>query len=160
LRNPYKTDIKNLLREYVFIRSEVLNPAISGQGLQRLEELQEQIWKLAVSVAEKNPNSVVAGLFIQSVNHVFELYVKQMNIENVSRIPIIVWTILYFVAVLAIGSLGYQFGLTRSGHTTISLLLIVAFASVIMLIADLDRPQEGFIKVSEQSLIDLMNKLY
>ena len=33
--------------------------------------------------------------------------------------------------------------------------LVLAFSSIMSLIADLDRPQEGLLKVSQQAMIDL-----
>jgi hypothetical protein len=39
------------------------------------------------------------------------------------------------------------------------ILLAVIFTTVIMLIADLDRPQAGFLRVSQQPLIDLLNRI-
>jgi hypothetical protein len=40
----------------------------------------------------------------------------------------------------------------------ITLLLILTFSSVITLIIDIDRPLKGLIQVSQQSLIDLIEK--
>jgi hypothetical protein len=41
----------------------------------------------------------------------------------------------------------------------VQLAMILVFAGVILLIVDLDRPQEGFIQVSQQALIDLQRQL-
>lgn len=158
LSDPYQIEIKNLLKEYVSIRLEALKPGKLAQGIKRSEELQDQLWLQAVAVAEKNPNSVVAGLFIKSLNEVIDLHTKRVSIGVHFRIPIIIWSVLYFITILAIGSVGYQIGLFHGRYMGITLLLILTFSAVIVLIVDLDRPQEGFIKVSQQSLIDLMDK--
>jgi len=158
LADPYRMQIKNLLEEYVSTRLDALEPGMLAVGLLRSEELQDQIWQQAVAVAKKTPNSVVTGLFIQSLNEVIDLHAKRIHKGLHIRMPLIIWIALYFVAVLAVGSLGYQFGLTHTRFMGITLLLILTFSSVIALIADLDRPQEGFVKVSQQSLIDLKSK--
>lgn len=158
LSDPNQTEIKKLLKEYVSVRLEALKPDKISQGIKRSEELQDQLWLQAVALAEKNPNSVTVGLFIKSLNEVIDLHTKRVNIGVHFRLPIIIWCILYFVTILAMGSVGYQIGLFHARYMGITLLLILTFSSVIVLIADLDRPQEGFIKVSQQSLIDLMDK--
>lgn len=158
LPNLYQAEIENLLKEYVSIRLEALKPEKLAEGIKRSEELQNQLWLQAVAVAEKNPNSVVVGLFIKSLNDVIDLHTKRVNIGVHFRLPIIIWSVLYFVTILAIGSVGYQLGLFHARYMGIILLLILTFSSVIVLIVDLDQPQKGFIKVSQQSLIDLMDK--
>lgn len=158
LAEPYQTQIRNLLKEYISTRLNALKPGKLAEGLKKSEELQDQLWQQAVAVAERNSNSVIVGLFIQSLNEVIDLHAKRVNIGIHIRIPSIIWIALYFVTLLAIGSLGYQFGLTHTRYWGITLLLILTFSTVITLIADLDRPQEGLIKVSQQSLIDLVDK--
>lgn len=159
LSEPYQTTIKDLLKEYVYARLEAVKPEKLTEELKRSIDIQDQLWQQAVYVAEKNSNSVTVGLFIQSLNKVIDLHEERVNIGLYIRIPLIIWITLYFVTILALGSLGYQFGLVHAYHGGIMLLLILTFSSVIVLIADLDRPQEGFIKVSQQALVDLMNKL-
>lgn len=158
LPETYQTEIEKLLKEYVFIRLEALKPGKLAQGIKRSEELQEKLWAQAVAVAKQNPNSVVVGLFIKSLNEAIDLHTKRVSIGVHFRLPIIIWSVLYFVTILAIGSLGYQIGLFHARYIGITLLLILTFSSVLILIVDLDRPQEGFIKINQQPLIDLMDK--
>lgn len=158
LPDPYRIEIRNLLKEYVSLRLEALNTGNIEQGVKGSEDLQDRLWLQAVAVAEKNSNSEVVALFIESLNEVIEIHAKRVNLGIYIRIPLIIWIALFFVTILAIGSVGYQIGLIHARYLGINLLLILTFSSVIVLIADLDRPQEGFIKVSQQSLIDLIDK--
>lgn len=158
LNEPYRRQIRDLLKEYVSVRLEALKPEKVNEGVKRSEELQDRLWQQAVVVAEKNMNSELVALFVQSLNEVIDLHAKRVNVGIRFRIPIVVWAMLYFVTFLSVGSLGYQFGLVHTRYTGMIILLILTFSSVLLLIVDLDRPQEGFIKVSQESLIDLMNK--
>jgi hypothetical protein len=158
LPSPHSIEIKNLLKEYVATRLNAIHPGNLAEGIKKSGDLQDLLWLQAVAVAEKNPNSVVVGLFIQSLNEVIDLHAKRINTGLRIRIPLIIWTALYFVTILAIGTVGYQIGLIHARYLGITLLLILTFSSVIVLIADLDRPQEGFIKVSQESLRDLSDK--
>lgn len=156
---PHKSEVRKLLHEYVTVRLEaLLNLEKLEEGIKKSEEIQNQLWQIAVVIAEKNPGSEVLALFIQSLNEVIDLHSKRVNIGVQIRIPFIIWSTLYIVTILSIGSLGYQIGVTHTHYRGLTVLLILIFSTVITLIADLDRPQEGLIRVSQQSLIDLNNK--
>jgi hypothetical protein len=55
--------------------------------------------------------------------------------------------------------MGYHAGLSGSRRSLAVLALALAFSGVLLLIADLDRPHEGVVKVSQQAMIDLKNSL-
>ena len=55
--------------------------------------------------------------------------------------------------------MGYQFGLTGERSWAVTILLALVFTAVILLIADLDRPQQGLLTVSQQAMIDLIDKI-
>jgi hypothetical protein len=56
-------------------------------------------------------------------------------------------------------SMGYHSGLVGGWRKFPMFAIILAFAAVIWLIADLDRPQAGLIRVSHAALIDLQRNL-
>jgi galactitol-specific phosphotransferase system IIC component len=62
---------------------------------------------------------------------------------------------------MAIGMLmmGIQIGLTGIRQAGLELALAISFSVVLFLIADLDRPQEGLINVSQQAMVELQLKL-
>ena len=60
---------------------------------------------------------------------------------------------------LTMAEIGYQFGLSGARSWPVTILLALVFTAVILLIADLDRPQQGLLQVSQQALIDLLNKI-
>jgi hypothetical protein len=76
-----------------------------------------------------------------------------------SRIPVIIWGGLYGLAVLSMASVGYQAGLTVSRRSPAMVALVLAFAFVLSLIANLDRPQEGLLRVSQQAMIDVQKSM-
>jgi hypothetical protein len=58
---------------------------------------------------------------------------------------------------------GYHEGLTNSRRSLAIVVLTLTFSAIITLVADLDRPQEGLLTVSQQAMIDLrkmMNKSF
>jgi len=62
---------------------------------------------------------------------------------------------LYFVAVLTMMLMGNQAGLSGIRTLVARFALILAFASVMLLITELDRPGKTMMKVSQKTMIDL-----
>lgn len=75
------------------------------------------------------------------------------------RIPSIIIQMLIVVTILSMASMGYAKGLAGKRLHFITWSLVLAFSSVMFLIVDLDRPQEGMLKVSQQAMTDLREKL-
>ena len=107
------------------------------------------------AAGEQSPNSIVVGLFIESLNEVIDLHAKRVTLGLRNRIPGIIWATLYFVAILGMAVLGYHSGLAAPRRSLAILPLIFTFSAVMRLIADLDRPREGYLRVSQQAMIDL-----
>ncbi len=154
LPEPHRHEIQQLLRSYVEIRTSVATPNQIAGMIAESEALHAQLWFQAVQVAALDGHSLMTGLFIEALNDTIDLHtVRSYALRN--RIPGVVWTVVGFVTVLAMGSTGYQEGLSGSQRSPAILALVLAFSSVMTLIADLDRPHEGMIRVSQQTMLDL-----
>lgn len=64
------------------------------------------------------------------------------------------------LAILGMASIGYHSGLSATRRSPEMLVLILAFASVLYLIMDLDRPLEGLLLVSQQPMIDVQHLIH
>jgi hypothetical protein len=154
-----REEIRALLRDYVDTRLEAVRSGKIAEGIRRSEHLQDQLWAQAVAVGENNPNSIVVGLFVQSLNEVIDLHAKRVTAGLRNRIPGAIWVALFAVAVLSLAAMGYHAGLVATTRSLAVLAVALTFSAVIGLIADLDRPQEGVLKVSQQALIDLRQSM-
>lgn len=154
-----RTEIRKLLREYVDARLEGVQPGKVEQAIRRSEELHGRLWAQAVAVGEKDPGSIMAGLFIRSLNEMIDLHSKRLLVGLHSRIPGIIWAALYLVTILTMAAFGYHAGLMRTSRSLAVLALAITFSAVMMLIADLDRPQEGLLQVSQRAMVDLRNTM-
>jgi len=161
LPEPSSSKIKELLHEYVDVR---LKGAQAGQikkfgqvkqAIVRSEELHNELWVLSVSLAKENPDSIFAGLFVDSLNNVIDLHSKRITAALRNRIPMSIGITLYFVATLTMTLMGYQAGLSGIRTMVARFSLILTFASVMLLITELDRPAKTMINVSQQAMIDL-----
>ena len=55
--------------------------------------------------------------------------------------------------------MGYQAGLNGKRNPIAGFLLILTFAIVLTLITDLERPRQEIFSVSQQTMLDLKNKI-
>jgi hypothetical protein len=154
-----REEIRGLLRDYVDVRLEAIKPGKLEAGIRKSEEIQNRVWEIAVRNAEDNPNSIVVGLFVQSLNDMIDLHAKRLTASVRNRVPGPIWAALYGISILSFAAMGYHSGLTGTNRSLVIIAVAVTFSAVIGLIADLDRPQEGILKVSQQALVDLRRSM-
>jgi hypothetical protein len=159
LPEPQRSEAAKLLREYVTVRVRGMEEHRVEQAVVRSEELQQLLWSQAMAEARNDPRSVMVGLFVQSVNELIDLHSTRIQAGLRSRIPAEIWTALTILALLGMASVGYHAGLSATRRSPAMLVLVLAFAGVLMLIADLDRGSEGFLTVSQQALIDVQRSM-
>ena len=158
LPEPQRSEIRNLLREYAAQRVGGVTAIMTPEIMAKSGALHDRLWAQAVAVGGQSPNSIVVGLFVQSLNETIDLDETRVTAGR-NRIPDTIWLALYVVTILTMAAMGYQFGLTGEHSWPVTILLVLVFTTVIMLIADLDRPQAGWLKVSQQAMIDLIDKI-
>ena len=161
LGDPNRAAMRALLRDYVDLR---LNVALGGitleDGLRQTDAMQDKMWAIAEEAGRQSTGSIVTGLFVQSLNDVIDVHLKRLTISIRTRVPGTIWATLYLLLVVGMIMMGIQLGLSPSRHFGLELALAVTFSLVMLLIADLDRPQEGLMRVSQQAMVDLQTKLH
>ncbi len=151
--------IRKLLREYVDARLEAVQTGNIEQALRRSDELHRELWKDAEAAGQEHPNWVMAGLFIQSLNEMIDVHSKRILVALQNRLPGALWATLYLITVLTMAGVGYQGGLTKSKRSLAIVVLALTFSAIMTLVADLDRPQEGFFTVSQQAMVELRKSM-
>jgi hypothetical protein len=159
LSDPHREVVRKLLREYVDVRLEAVRSGKVEHAMRRSQVLHGLLWAQAVAIGEQNPGSIVVGLFIQSLNEVIDLHSKRVLVGLRSRIPGAIWAALYAVTILALAAMGYHGGLVGTSRSLAILAVAFAFSTVMWLIADLDRPQEGSLTVGQQAMMELRNSM-
>lgn len=155
LAEPQRTTARRLLREYVEVRLAAVEKGTIEAGIHQSEALQRLLWSEATAAAALDTHSIITGLFIESVNDVIDLHTTRLNAAVRSRIPVTIWIALYSVLVVTLLAMGYHGGLVRTRRSLASVSIVLSFAITLWLIADLDRPNQGLIRVSQQPMIDL-----
>jgi hypothetical protein len=156
---PYRSEIRKLLREYVNVRLEGVNLNKYEEAVRKSEDLHAHLWAQATSLVETDPNSFIVGLFIQSLNDTIDLHAKRVTVGLGRRIPVTIWIVLFIMTALSLAAMGYHAGLSGTRRSLAILPIALSFALVILLIVDLDRPGKGLIGVSQQAMIDLQKSM-
>ncbi|MFO0905374.1 MAG: hypothetical protein U0939_20365 [Pirellulales bacterium] len=159
LPEPERSQITRQLREYVDIRLLAVQQNATQEAISESEEMHERLWDETSKVAERQPQSILVGVFIQSLNNVIDLHAKRVLVGIRSRIPLVMWASLLTLVVTGMTAVGYQAGLAATRRSPAMIGLVFAFTIVLSLIIDLDRGGQGFLRVSQQSMIDLQHSI-
>lgn len=161
LPQPHREDVSNLLRQYVDARlpkdfeSRSMEELVEGVSVLS-ERLLDQLWVHAVDVAKKNPTPVVA-LFLSALNETIDLHAKRLA-QFQNRVPESVLLLLYLFATVAMLITGYGAGLRTLRCLLPTVAMVVLLCTSLYVIVDLDRPQQGLINVSQESMIRLQQR--
>ena len=160
LPEPHRTECHDLIKKYVDVRlAGTLDAQKLPQMLKDSEAIQGELWARAVALARADMNSDIGALFVESLNEVIDLHTSRATVALQYRVPSVIWIVLVALTILSMGGVGFQFGIIGRYSIAVNLILAVSFALVVYLIADLDRATTGIVKVSQQPLVELQQKL-
>ena len=160
LPDPQRTECSKLLREYLQERLRVGKMQTIGEVQEvvlRSEDIQDALWSQAASLSEK-PNAILSG-FMQSLATMTEFQVKRVRAAAWNRIPMVIVLALYGIAFFALCALGFNSGLNEHRPLLPASMLILAFACVMVLIIDLERPRQQLFKVSQEPMYDVARRI-
>jgi hypothetical protein len=154
LQTPNSSETQQLLRQYVDARIDEDNAGLdasrAGEANHRVKQIQERLWKGLVEIT-KTDRSAVAASYLSSLNQIIDLHEKRIaSFEN--RVPISVWLLIFSVSVIAV----FTRGLTLPRRFWLTVLLApLTIAITVTLIADLDTPSSGFIRIDHRAMLRL-----
>src|SRR5215471_16984227 len=151
LPEPQRTEIRNLLREYVDVRLEGIRSGKIDEAISRSEEIQSRLWSQAVAAREKTKNPIFDGYLNQSLNEVIAIHAKRVAVYKEFSIPGIVWIALYVITALAMASVGYHAGLTSLSRPLVVPAFVLVFSVVAVLIENKDLPRNVVFRVSQRA---------
>ena len=158
LSEPYKAKSRQLLRDYLEYRLQVIDPTNAEVAITRSEMLQGRLWILAEDLA-KNADSPSAALYILSLNEVFDLNVARLNAEVEFRVPAIMIYGMFGVSILTMVLIGINDGYHERYNRIALIVLVIILSVVFLLLIGLDRSNAGLLQVPLKPLIDLQQKL-
>jgi len=150
--------IRALLREYAALRASVSKENAAAVA-SRSEQIHGELWAQTRLLAQEPMDSEIRSLFIASLNETIDLHQSRKTVGGQYRVPGTIWTVLYLLTTLSMLAVGYQVGMSGARRLRGAPVLAAAFSLVFLLIADLDRPGEGFMRVSQQPLLDVQHSM-
>jgi hypothetical protein len=159
LAAPADEETKALLREYVPLRIATSDRVQLQANIERSREILGEVWEIGEEAALASDQGDLMALYLDSLNEVIDLNESRVVAGVYARVPETVLILLIGGSALALGTLGYSVGLSGRRSFASALILILALGAVITLVIDLDRPQDGFLMVSQQPLLDLQQQI-
>jgi hypothetical protein len=154
---PFSTDCLILLREYMQIRLDLADRIPSSEemdaALAQSNTIQEQLWQKLSGIIVENNAMVPTGLYMNTINEMIDDQDKRLAaIRN--QVPVIVIFGVFGIALIAVTFVGYTVGLEKQSSRLQVCVLSLVNALVFLLIMDLNRPSAGYLRVSQQPLLD------
>jgi hypothetical protein len=165
LPEPPRAEARELLREYVKLRASLIsrenwnNPEKIQRIIDESEAIQDRLWTQVEYLGREHPGSEVVSLYIASLNEMIDLHTERVVVALQYHIPGAIWGALYLLTILTFSLVGFEIGMAGGGNIWVSLIIALIFSTVILLIADLDRPMQGNITVSQLPMKQLMEKM-
>ena len=140
---------RQLMREYVESRLALDDADIIpfNDAAAHSKHIQQQLWLDATNVAQ-NDRSAISASYINSLVETIDLHEKRVAaLEN--RVPPPIWILIITVSLIAV----FTRGATLPSRFWLSLILMpITIAIVVALIADLDTPSHGLIRLDQRPL--------
>jgi len=160
---------RQTLREYVDLRlklEETDDPEQWEEVFELIDEtveLQRFLWDISLEsereISGGGETGTDSSSFGSSVVGIIDIHNSRIQAELANRISAVVWLALYTIAALGMILMGYHAGMIGQRSPIGTYSLAMAFAVVILLIIDLDRPMTSMFKMSNQSLVILAENM-
>ncbi len=169
LKEPQRSEIRDILRQYIGDRVRVDELAQEHRAAEILElidqsvTMQLQLWQLALASEQSDPvarpGEMAREPYRGHVLGLIDIHALRIQAAIMNRISWVIWLALGLTAVLSMLITGFQAGLTtrRSPIATISLAL--SFSLILMLIVDLDRPLMSLFHMDNHVMVELLGQM-
>ena len=159
LGEPDGTRSRELLREYVEVRLAVATgDAEFESSMQRSEEIHDELWATVEHHVLQGQESATMALYAEAVNEVADVHAERLAAFYL-RLPTPLWIVLSSAMVLAFVVVGVASSADGKRDPLTILIFALVFVAVLMVIVDLDRPQQGLLTVSQAALSDLLRQM-
>jgi hypothetical protein len=161
LPEGHKQSVEKLLRRYVDVRLDFYYAGEDKTKIDAAEQasavIQHELWAHAAAVGQATPTPLVAT-FVSILNDTIDLDATRLNALH-ARVPGAVWLLVLSVALCGCFVTGLGAGASSERSVFANGLLPLLMTVAIMLIADLDRPRAGLIRIDQQPLLNLKQSL-
>jgi hypothetical protein len=149
-------ELKGLLSEYAPRRIPSNDRMVVLAEIREGQVLRDRMWAIEAAAAQSGYSADLMSSLGDTLTEVATVAERREIAGLHARVPETVMWVLLIGSVLSLGMLGYSAGLTRRRSFMTAVILIIALGAVTALVIDLDRPQDGFLTVSQRALVDVV----
>jgi hypothetical protein len=137
------------------------NPQAMDQGMVQAGKLQDNIWNLAVTAAQKDSRPQVATLVLPALNDMFDLGASRFAAGKY-HVSLVIVALLLFLSVLASLLAGYGMAAARHRNWMHMIIFALLVTVTLFVILDLELPRHGLIGMGkyDQILVDLRQSMH
>lgn len=152
---PEQKEIGKLLRHYAATRASFYDlmpeTQAANDNLNLTKKIQTDLWDHATLLGQTYPQLITTGLLLDSLNRVMDIEESQ-RAAFANGIPGSIIVLLAFGSIVGMSMVGFQLGTSGSRYFVWTSLLALLLASTLFVVVDLDKSQQGFIRVHNESL--------
>ena len=151
--------VRPLLQEYTEIRIAAAGDlSLYDAVVTRSEAIHNELWAIMEESVAGGDESAIMGLTVDSVNDLIDVHSERLFVANL-RLPRILGILLFLATILSFLLVGAASSADRKRDTAAMVLFALVFAAVLIVIIDLDRPQEGLLTVPQTAMTDLLRQI-
>jgi hypothetical protein len=117
------------------------------------------MWGISEDLARTTDQGDLVSLYLDSLNQVIDLHESRVVAGIYTRVPETILLLLLGGSALTLGMVGYSAGLTLRRGVISAVVLAITLSAVLTLVVDLDRPRDGFLQVSQQPILDVIDQM-
>jgi hypothetical protein len=151
-----------LFRKYVDARLNVYRQlpdvAAAFAAIPASIEIQEEIWRQAVSAAKASPGSNI--ILLPALNAMIDISNTQ-TMEAQLHTPIMIFVILFVVALISALLSGYGMAASQSTNWIYMICFAAIVAITVYVIIDIEYPRLGLVRIDsfDQALVDVLKSM-
>jgi len=157
LAEPSRSKVQAQLVQYLDLRIQRYESHASQDTAElaaKTGRLQAEMWRQVQTAALANPTPLLATV-VTGMNDVLNRQ-GYTQAARLNRIPLPAWGLMASIALFSNFLIGFG---AKKRHFVMSLIVPLAIAVSFLMIADIDSPQGGLIRIEPQNLISLADSL-
>ncbi len=154
-----RREVRDLLRHYAAERVvlyDAKDDATQKTAIVESEALQARIWKVVADAAKIKLD--LANVLLPPFNELIDLHGSRVAAAH-RHMPGMLVLLLLVCSVVAVGAVGYGFGVAGKRNVILTSALAFLIAAVLWAIIDFDHPRRGLIRADQQPMLDLQKSL-
>lgn len=159
LDEPDSMSLRTLLREYVDIRLEAARDVKKlPAAVAHSEQIHLDLWAVIERNVRQGNDTGIMATVVESINEVIDVHSQRLEAAT-RRLPRVLGIVLISATILSFLLLGVASSADRKRDSAAIVLFALVFVAVLMIMVDLDRPQEGLLTVSQAAMSDLLRQM-